>query len=677
MSAVLRPFGTRADVEADDWSHLAVSIAALRDEVVDARVWSERSAKRPPIIIVGAGPAAQECARQLTGELDADDWVLMINGELYNPYHRAQLSTVLSTGCGADELLANEFATNVMVLSGVSVTEIEPEKKKVLTADGVKFSYRKLVLATGSLSRRPIIPGLFGARIVDFRNLSDVEMITALAPRRVAVLGGGLLGIEAARALRRYCDEVVIFIRSSHVLSRQVDRGAGERIAAYLLEAGIEVKADTHLDSAESNDHQVTLMDQHGRPYLFDVVICATGIDPNIGLAAHAHLQYHLGIEVNEAQQTSEPDIYAIGECSEHHGKIAGNLSVSLEQARRAAASILHKPAPNINHIDVFQLKMDGCVVAAIGCVNDVENEDLKVFRPDKRFYFRVFIKDQRVVGAIVVASNVFDFSAFTDAVERQLPWTDTIEKRFLKTGQLPHHSNVLPDTVMCFCTGTTYGKLCELRDAGLGHDAIIAETGASQHCGSCAQRIAVVTMGESRVTGRTEVNGLWISVVMSLLLLVALVVGMAIPFSARWQSSWRLVDTLWRNEVVRQVTGYSLLSLLLLAFIPAWKRRAQREQRKPQSRSLISWHVLAVTSVMIVFTLHTGVRIGHGANAQLGIMFATTLLLGGAAALTWRSASRSTSHRRVAENIRALHWALLFPLPIVLVFHLVQVYYF
>jgi len=682
MNAALKSVTASKDAQDDRWKALSWSLDGMRSPEVDVLALAQRSFKIRPIVIVGAGPAAQECARQISTRLRSNQqennhWILMFNGEKFLPYHRAQLSTALDSRGRADTLLAHGFADNVVIAHGVNISVIEPQDKRLFTDNGIEFSYHKLILATGSQSKRPVVPGLHGSRVFDFRQLDDVEKIAALAPKRIAVLGGGLLGIEAARALRAFCDDVTVFARSSHLLSRQVDNGAGECVARHLRASGVKVHVATRLIAAEVGYGQITLHDELNTTLSYDAVICATGISPSIGLAEHAHLQYHLGIEVNEAQQTSDPDVYAIGECAERDGKVAGNLSISLEQARCAAAAILNESLPSSRHVDVFQLKMGSCVVVAIGDVGD-NNEKSLTFAPDQRSYRRVFVKDHRVVGAILVGESGLDISAFTDAVERQLAWSDTVARRFYKTGELPHGANIASDTVICFCTGTTYGKLTELRDASHSHDNITSQTGASLHCGSCAQRVAIITNNtRSSSTPASQPKALWSATSLAMLATVAAVSAYAIPFATTWQSPWRMVDVLWRGYVAKQVSGFLLLALMIAAFVPALSRRLQRNDRRPQKLSLMSWHLIAACSVIVGFVVHTGARMGYGLNAILGASFVATLLLGGLASLGWKYASRSQPLRAVSANIRSLHWAVLFPLPAIVAFHILKVYYF
>lgn len=681
MNAALKSISTSTDALDERWQLLSSSLDGMRSPEADLFSLSQRALQVHPIVIVGAGPAAQECARQISARLQNDnmqsnEWILMFNGEQFLPYHRAQLSMALADRGRAEALLTHQFADNVVVAHGVNISVIEPQSKKLFTEQGVEFRYRKLILATGSQSRRPTIPGLHGSRVFDFRQLDDVEKIATLAPKRIAVLGGGLLGIEAARALRAFCDDVTIFARSSHLLSRQIDSGAGECVAWHLRVLGVRVHVATRFIAAEVDYGHITLHDELNTSLSYDAVVCATGISPSIGLAEHAHLQYHLGIEVNDSQQTSDPDIYAIGECAERRGKVAGNLSASLEQARCAAAAILNESLPASRHAEVFQLKMESCVVAAIGDVTSNEEKCLS-FTPNQHAYRRIFVKDNHIVGAIVIGDSGLDLSAFTDAVERNLPWSDTIARRFYKTGELPHSGHITPDTVICFCTGTTYGKLAELRDANHSHDQITAQTGASLHCGSCAQRVAIITSNRSGSPAASQPTGLWSSTVLALVTAIAIIAACTLPFATSWQSHWRLIDVLWRGFIPKQVTGYLLLTLMIGAFVPALLRRLQRNNRKPQKLSLMSWHLIAVCVVVATFIVHTGARTGYGLNAVLGASFAATLLLGGFASLGWKYGSRSQQLRTISANIRSLHWAVLFPLPAILVFHILKVYYF
>lgn len=675
MNAVVKPI-TDTNVIVNSWNGLAASLEELRGSSVDVRSLSKRSALVPPIVIVGAGPAAQECAHRIGEKMSGNDWLLMLNGEQYLPYHRAQLSAVLASRHRIDSLLAPGFPTTVKLVHDVNIAVVDAQGKKIFTDSAVEFHYKKLVLATGSRSRRPPIAGLSGSRVFDFRQLQDLEKIAALAPSNVAVLGGGLLGIEAARALRRFCNKVTVFERFPHLLPRQMDLGAGERLTRHLQARGIQVEVNARLVSAQPGGGQVMLIDEGQVIHSFDAVVCATGIEANTELAAQAQLKVNNGIVVDDQQRTSDPDIYAIGECSERDGQVAGNLSAVLEHARRAAHAILDQSLPQQKMADVFQLKMGSCVAVAIGNVQLRDSAPM-VFVPNERSYYRVIVDHQRVVGAILVGDAGFDFSPFTAAVEHGLLFSEEVEKEFLKTGQLPCADSPSPETVICFCTGVNYGQLCELRNANLNHAEITAKTGASLHCGSCAQRVACITSGDQASSHVVKPKGMWTAIALSLLLIAAMIAAVAIPFAQSWQSRWRLIDVLWRDNTIRQITGYTFFTLMLLAFVPAWRRRSQRETKRQQSLSFMSWHLILMCAVIVAFVFHTGARMGYGLNASLSWIFVATLMLGGVASVAWRQASRSPQHRTASSYLRAAHWALLFPLPVMLVFHVVKIYYF
>jgi len=328
---------------------------------------------------------------------------------------------------------------------------------------------------------------------------------------------------------------------------------------------------------------------------------------------------------------------------------------------------------------------MESCVVVTIGDVNESQpspegspEKPALVFAPNPATYSRVFIHEQRVVGAILVGDSALDFSVFVDAVERQLPWSDTITARFMKTGQLPHSGSTPADTVICFCTGTTHGKLAELRDAHHSHESITALTGASLHCGSCAQRVATITAGKCATSRKLpQPKGLWTATTLSLLLLAAVSAAVVVPFSQSWQSHWRTIDVLWRSVVAKQISGYTLLALMLISFVPALLRRVQRKSKRPQALSLMSWHLIAACALIAGVVVHTGARMGYGLNAMLNGVLLATLVLGSVMSVAWRKASHSSRHRTVAENIRIAHWMLLFPLPAIIAFHVLKVYYF
>ncbi len=673
MSAVLAP----AKVEScSDWLDLFNALQPLHTHISDTQAIAERSARMPPIVIVGAGPAAQECARQLALTLSDDDWILIINGEHYLPYNRAQMSTVLATHVSLRQLLARDFSRQIQFLHGVDVVSIDRKKHCVYDANQQHFHYKKLIIATGSTPRRPPLNGLDGERVFDFRRLQDIEKIAALQPQCVAVLGGGLLGIEAARALRPYCERVIIFERYPHLLPRHMDVGAGARLAEHLMEQGIEVRVEARLIAANTSHSQITLHDESGQAFVADVVICAAGICANMALAQRAGLPCQTGIVVDDFQRSNDPDIYAIGECCERNGHTAHNLGVSLEHARRAARAIAQQSLPLMPATEVFQLKVDSCVAVAIG-EHRPQDGRLIVYAPDNMTYFRLLIANDQIVGAILFGPANIDFSTFITAVEQRLEWTPIHEQCFVKTGRLPLVTSLNDDTVICFCTGITVGQLRELKQHGFSHNSIVIQTGASQHCGSCTQRVAAITSSATASTASHLPTAFWPAIMLAAIMTIATVGAITLPFAESWGSTWRFIDALWRDDLFKQISGYSVLGLLLAATWSAWRRRAQRLHQKRQLLSLLSWHLIAVFTAIVLLILHTGFRSGYGLNAWLSTLLLITLMLGALSSLTWMLTAKGQSQRQIASVIRTAHWVLLFPLPVLLLFHVIKAYYF
>lgn len=298
------------------------------------------------VTVIGAGPVGIRCAQELAR---CGLQVTVLSNEAVSPYNRVRLTPVLGgdvqfseIGLMEDVSETSEFELHL----GQRVVKIDRAARHVITADGGVWPYGTLVLATGSRAFVPSIPGRDLAGIFTFRTADDASALIArsFSARNVVVIGGGLLGLEAARGMRRRQCNVTVLEPESHLMPRQLDKPAGTLPGAQIKALGITIKAGQAVRGFLGDTRVTGVALADGETLPRDTVILCTGVRANIDLARQSGLSLDRGITVDATMQTSDPSIYAVGECAEHQGQVFGLVDPGYAQAEVAAAVIAGEP---------------------------------------------------------------------------------------------------------------------------------------------------------------------------------------------------------------------------------------------------------------------------------------------------------------------------------------------
>ncbi|MFI2367238.1 NAD(P)/FAD-dependent oxidoreductase [Streptomyces sp. NPDC018833] len=297
------------------------------------------------IVVIGGGTAGARLARQL----GADARVTVIGEEQHAPYNRVLLAEVLAGRYGPEVIALPE----VPVRRGVRATSVDRERRLVHCADGTAVAYDRLVLATGS---NPVLPPLRGIGpglpdgVHPFRTLDDCAALSAAVTPgvRAVVVGGGLLGVSAARALAERGAKVVLAQQGEHLMERQLDVSASTLLRSHLEALGVEVHTECRVRGLRTgpDDAVSAVVLADGFALDAEIVVLACGVRPRVGLATDAGLTVRRGIVVDDELRTSDPYIHAIGDCAEHNGVVHGLAGPALEQAD-VLASVLKAEMPN------------------------------------------------------------------------------------------------------------------------------------------------------------------------------------------------------------------------------------------------------------------------------------------------------------------------------------------
>ena len=351
------------------------------------------------IIVIGAGPAGVRCASALAR---AGQHVTLIGEEPGLPYDRVALSRYLAREMSGADLLT-ELPAGISHLSGTAVTAIDRAARLVRLANGRELPYRTLVLATGAAPVRLPLPGADLPGVLAYRTRADVEAMIARAASGVSavVIGGGLLGLEAAAGLAARGMAVTVLHAVDRLMERQLDHQAAARLATHLAGKGITLVTEARCFALEGDDHVQAVRLADGQRIPADLVVMAIGIRPRSDLARSAGLAVERGITVDSAMRTSDPAILAIGKCAEHAGQCIGLVAPAMLQADTAAQTALGHPARYEASTDSAALKVAGALVWSAGEVEQGDSDPVVLDDPAGP-YRRLLLRGDKLVGALL-----------------------------------------------------------------------------------------------------------------------------------------------------------------------------------------------------------------------------------------------------------------------------------
>jgi len=455
------------------------------------------------LVIVGNGMAPGRMLEHLLDAAPGRYGVTIFNAEPRVNYDRIMLSPVLSGEKDYEEIIIHGdgwyIKNGITLYKGHKVVAIDRGTKTVTSNHGVTVSYDKLVIATGSVPFILPVPGNNLAGVLTYRDLDDVNamLLAAQSTAKAVVIGGGLLGLEAAAGLKARGMEVTVLHLMPTLMERQLDPAAGYLLQKAVEARGIEIvtKANTKAILGKGRAEAVELAD--GRKIPATLVVMAAGIRPNAWLAQEAGLDVGRGIRVDAGMTTSDPDILAIGECAEVGGHTYGLVAPLYEMARVAAGRLAGVDNAIFVHSDTpTKLKVTGIDLFSVGDFADGEDREEIVLRDASAgLYRRLVLKDNRIIGTVLFGDTL-DGAWFTDLKKREVDITemrDTLIFGQAYQGGSPLDPMAavaaLPDEAeICGCNGVCKGKISgAIASKGLTSlDDVRAHTKASASCGSC-----------------------------------------------------------------------------------------------------------------------------------------------------------------------------------------------
>jgi nitrite reductase (NADH) large subunit len=434
------------------------------------------------VVVVGGGIAGLAVCEALR-ERDALTPVTLISGEPRLPYDRVRLSEILVSGASAEtlQLRPREWFDDhrVDVLTGRWVERLDAHSHRLQLADGTTIPYATLVLATGSNALLPPIPGVDQPHVHAFRGPEDCEAIREAAGRshQAAVIGGGLLGLEAARGIASQGCPVTVVHLMDRLMERQLDAGC-----AGLLQDALDVDVELRRQTTEIAPDRLRFAG--GDDLEADLVVVSVGIASETTLARAAGAEVQRGVVVDDALRTSLPGVYAVGECAEHRGTVWGLVAPILEQARAAAAAIAgDAAAAYTGSIPSTKLKVAGIDLFTVG---DADGDAEAVTTSAAEGVYRKLVLRDGVAAGAILLGDLRGAEQLATLVKRHEPITDPLEALAASLEAGP--AEMADDVQVCNCNGVCKGDIMtSVTESGARTPReVMAMTRAGTGCGSC-----------------------------------------------------------------------------------------------------------------------------------------------------------------------------------------------
>jgi len=484
--------------------------------VLNEPLWQEGLMKEK-LVLVGNGMAGVRTLEELL-KIAPDMYDITVFGaEPYGNYNRIMLSPVLAGEKTIDDIMLNDeqwYSDNDITLyKGKVVTDIDRVNKKVIAADGTAAEYDRLLLATGSNPFMIPVPGKDKDGVIAFRDIHDVDTMlqTAKDFKKAAVIGGGLLGLEAANGLMKQGMDVTVVHLLDALMERQLDKPASTLLQASLEERGMNFMMEAATAEIIGNGRVQGVRFKDGSEVAADLVVMGVGIVPNTELAKSAGLHCERGVVVNDVMQTFDPAIYAVGECAQHRGIAYGLVAPLFEQGKVAANQLAKLGYAHYQgSVTSTKLKVTGIDLFSAGEFNEAEGDEVMVLQdPASGTYKKLVINDNRIKGAVLYGDTIDGTWYF------QLMREGTSIADFRKTilfgqhdlGDAGHGDEtrvmaLSDDAEICGCNGVCKGDIVNaISKHGLFTlDDVRSHTKASSSCGSCTglvEALLASTVGE------------------------------------------------------------------------------------------------------------------------------------------------------------------------------------
>ena len=466
------------------------------------------------LVVIGNGMAGARTVEEILARGGGDQFEITLFGdEPYGNYNRILLSNVLNGTQDAADIFLNPLEwykeNDVTLHAPARVTHIDRAGKQIHSDDGQVTLYDKLIIATGS---RPFVPPMEGLETPDgdpkhgvfvFRTLDDCHKIAGYATkcRRAAVIGGGLLGLEAARGLINYGVEVHVIHLSGHLMNQQLDPQAGGILKGIMEKMGVHVHTEKATTRILGEDSVTGLEFKDGTTLDCDMVVISTGIKPNAEIGHEAGLTVERAIVTNnQMQSVDDPDVYVVGECAQHRGRVYGLVAPLWEMGQVLADHITGRNPSAAYHGSKIatKLKVMGVELASMGVTEpeDERDEVVTFAEPKRGTYKKLIIRDGILIGAMMLG-DLNKVAYLMQAFDRATPLPEERLSLLFDIGAPSTQATMLemPDSAqICNCNGVSKGQIRKCVESGKRSLKMVMDaTRAGAGCGSCKKLVQEV----------------------------------------------------------------------------------------------------------------------------------------------------------------------------------------
>ena len=469
------------------------------------------------LVLVGNGMAGVRTLEELLKLAPEEYEITVFGAEPYPNYNRIMLSPVLAGEKTIDDIILNDRnwyeEHGITLHTGDPVVEIDRVNRKVVSRSGLEVPYDRLLLATGSNPFIIPVPGSDLPGVLGFRDIADVDAMLEASKKykKAAVIGGGLLGLEAANGLMQNGMEVTVVHLMDILMERQLDRAAAQLLKRSLEERGMKFLMEAQTAEVLGEERVTGLRFADGSELEADLVVMAVGIRPNIELAQKAGLYCERGVVVNDTMQTYDPRIYAVGECVQHRGQTYGLVAPLFEQAKVAANHLARIGIARYEgSVTSTKLKVTGIDLFSAGEFNEQPGDETLVLQdPARGVYKKLVVRDDRIKGAVLYGDTIdgtWYFQLLREGTDIS-DFRNTILFGQHDLGDAGHGDEtrvaaLSDDAEICGCNGVTKGQIVDaIQTQGLFTlDEVRAHTKASASCGSCTGLVEAIlssTVGE------------------------------------------------------------------------------------------------------------------------------------------------------------------------------------
>lgn len=469
------------------------------------------------LILIGNGMAGIRTIEEILTLMPDYFDITVFGKEPYPNYNRIQLSKVLQGDTTLQDITLNEWewyeANAIRLYPGETVIEIDTHNQMVSTDKGKQMAYDYLIIATGSNPFMLPLPGVDKEGVTAFRDIEDCEKMLDASKhyKRAAVIGGGLLGLEAARGLLNLGMDVDVIHISDYLMERQLDLAAGKLLQKELEAQGMNFWLEKQTAEIIGKKRVTGLRFSDGGKIPVDLVVMAVGIKPNVQLAQEAGIEVNRGIVVNDYMETSVPNIYAVGECAEHNGMVYGLVAPLYDQGKALAKHIC-----GMNHTGYkgsvlsTQLKVSGVHVFSTGLIHETnQTKSIKVFDEWRNTYKKLLIEKDRLVGAVLFGDTK-EGTKLLHLIKQGANIEDYFESQSATDSQESTVQAMADDEIICGCNGVSKGTIVSaIQTKGLTTvEEVKGCTNASRSCGTCkslVQDLLTATLGEGYEANEKE----------------------------------------------------------------------------------------------------------------------------------------------------------------------------